>query len=62
LFCLYLNIWNVLLYSSPAVLRIYNLDSDYLTTYVIIIILLTCSVSKADASMDFVELQINEMR
>jgi hypothetical protein len=68
------DIWNVLLYSSLVVLSICNFDDDgYLIMDVILyvmqsynlrnsicyIILLTCSISEADASMDFVELQIN---
>jgi hypothetical protein len=62
-FICYFDKQNVLLYSSLVVLSIYNFDDDgYLIMYVILcyIILLTCSIFEADASMDFVELQINE--
>jgi hypothetical protein len=59
----YFDIWKVLLYSS-LVSSINNFDDDdHLIMYVkfiCYIILLTFSISKADASMDLVELQINE--
>jgi hypothetical protein len=61
-FICYFDIWKVL-YSS-LISNINNFDNDdYLIMYVkfiCYIILLTCSVSEADASMDLVELQINE--
>jgi hypothetical protein len=62
-FICYFVIWKVLLYSS-LVSNINNFDDDnYLIMYVkfiCYIILLTCSISEADASMDLVELQTNE--
>jgi hypothetical protein len=55
----------LLLYSS-LVSNINNFDDDdYLIMYVkfiCYIILLTFSISEADASVDLVELQINEMK
>jgi predicted membrane-bound dolichyl-phosphate-mannose-protein mannosyltransferase len=61
-FICYFDIWKVLLNSSLVVSNINNFDDDdYLIMYVkfiCYIILLTCSISEADASMNFVELQI----
>jgi hypothetical protein len=57
---------NILIDRSSLISSINNSDDDdYLTMYVkfiCYIILLTCSISEADASMDLVELQINEMK
>jgi hypothetical protein len=63
-FICYLDTWKVLLYSS-LISNINNFDDDYLIMWVkfmCYIILLTCSISEADASMDLMELQINEMK
>jgi hypothetical protein len=63
-FICYFDIWKVL-YSS-LVSNINDFDNDdYLNMYVqfiCYIIILTCSISEADASMDLVELQINEIK
>jgi hypothetical protein len=56
------------LYSGPIVLSIYNPDNDdYLVMYVNFVVILLLfyllvPYLSADASMDFVELQINEMK
>jgi hypothetical protein len=51
------------LYSAPLLLSIYSLDDDdYLIMYINFLLLFYWLVlyQNADASMDFVELQINE--